>query len=1017
MPSVLVCSSRRCILHLATFALAALAPFSSFASGDKNPAVNTVYPAAAFAAADVKTNSARWDGVDDPKVLNVKTHFLAAGNGTTDDTQKFIDMFNFVAERERLWSQANGGATSENEPKTQWIMYVPDGTYKISDTIQATTAWAATMSGASGDLVGIRLIGQSRAGTKLVLTNGASGFNSAASPKPVLAINHYTGITFNNAVGHNIVRNLTIDVGSNNPGAVGIDFVSANTGRIDNVTLKSSDPNFAGAVGLHLRIGIVHGYFSNLTIDGFDTGIKCVPYHQCAPAIEHVTLRNQKIAAIHAIAGGGSFRDIDSSQARADDAVGILVADAAGTGPEGGAHVIVIDSTLRSTKSGGSAQPAIKIVGADPDCGHVFARGIDTTGYVAGVKKNNVVPPGQAGPTITEYVSDHVVKFNGSSPNISMNLPVENTPFVASETNAAKWITAGAGDGSTDDTAAIQNVLNANPTATVLYFPKQQYKITGTITVPANLTRIELMATEFVGTAPANGYFDVTAASANPLLVADINDAVSQRLVRVSANRTVVLDSNRFSSVVNNGTTGQRIYLNNANKFLKFPTLLTNMKAWCRFLDTEDKSNANWTVDTGGVMWVLSFKCEGATVNYKVQGGGILEVLGGIMNQANGTQPEWDQFNNLDPLNPNPPPNNVANINLGSHLSFLGVTNGLNDTRRFANLVGDVQGATTTMFADTAFAPRKTFTTPPRPDCWVVGLYNSYNGTAGFIPRAPVFTADPISKPDATSGVSYTGQTLAGSATDANGGTLTYSLVSAPTWLTVAANGALSGTPGDAHMGMNAFTVRVTDTDGYTDTATLNIDVYIEKSFASFAAEDGYVEESTETSNLGGTFNAAGTGTGALRAGDQGLDRQFKSIVSFDTTIIPDSATVTYAQLQLKVAAITGTSPYSWSGSPTCLVDIRNGGFGGNVALAAGDFEAAASATNVVTGGMPNVAVNAWSNGTLTSAGRAQVNKTGKTQLRVAFSTDDNDNAVPDYVGWYSSETAGSEPRLVVRYH
>ena len=35
--------------------------------------------------------------------------------------------------------------------------------------------------------------------------------------------------------------------------------------------------------------------------------------------------------------------------------------------------------------------------------------------------------------------------------------------------------------------------------------------------------------------------------------------AATQKLVRVSANRTVVADSNRYSSVVNNGTTGQRI--------------------------------------------------------------------------------------------------------------------------------------------------------------------------------------------------------------------------------------------------------------------------------------------------------------------------------------------------------------------------------------------------------------------------------------------------------------------------
>jgi hypothetical protein len=59
-----------------------------------------------------------------------------------------------------------------------------------------------------------------------------------------------------------------------------------------------------------------------------------------------------------------------------------------------------------------------------------------------------------------------------------------------------------------------------------------------------------------------------------------------------------------------------------------------------------------------------------------------------------------------------------------------------------------------------------------------------------------------------------------------------------------------------------------------------------------------------------------------------------------------------------------------------------------------------------------------WSTCTLNAAGLAAVNKTGFTQFRVAFSSDDNDDNGADYVGFYSGNnaTAGNRPVLVVTY-
>lgn len=89
--------------------------------------------------------------------------------------------------------------------------------------------------------------------------------------------------------------------------------------------------------------------------------------------------------------------------------------------------------------------------------------------------------------------------------------------------------------------------------------------------------------------------------------------------------------------------------------------------------------------------------------------------------------------------------------------------------------------------------------------------------------RAPGFTLDPITV-SATVNVALSGQTLAGTAADPDlGDTLTYSKVSGASWLTVASDGTLSGTPPSA--GVSTAVVRVTDQDGLHDTAELVFDV------------------------------------------------------------------------------------------------------------------------------------------------------------------------------------------------
>jgi hypothetical protein len=90
---------------------------------------------------------------------------------------------------------------------------------------------------------------------------------------------------------------------------------------------------------------------------------------------------------------------------------------------------------------------------------------------------------------------------------------------------------------------------------------------------------------------------------------------------------------------------------------------------------------------------------------------------------------------------------------------------------------------------------------------------------------APTFTANPFTEPAVNEGKAYSG-TIATNASDLNGDTLTFAKVSGPAWLSVAASGALSGTPANTNANTNVFVVSVTDPGGLSNTATMNILVH-----------------------------------------------------------------------------------------------------------------------------------------------------------------------------------------------
>jgi len=186
--------------------------------------------------------------------------------------------------------------------------------------------------------------------------------------------------------------------------------------------------------------------------------------------------------------------------------------------------------------------------------------------------------------------------------------------------------------------------------------------------------------------------------------------------------------------------------------------------------------------------------------------------------------------------------------------------------------------------------------------------------------------------------------------------------------------------------------------------------------FTSIASEDGWVRESSETSGVGGKNNTGASGSMSIRVGDDGKDRQYKSILSFDIASIPSGAM--FKNIELNLTRVSGSIKNDPSNLGVISVDLSVGGFNGNPSLENADFEAASSieSTAVVNDGLSALAILSQIGVDAINTGFNQ--NTTTVQLRIEHAIDDNDNALSDLTGYYSSNnsSASRHPELVIDY-
>lgn len=201
------------------------------------------------------------------RVINVKTVYGAKGDGVTDDT---------AALAAALAAHTGQGS----------IIYLPNGTYLISAPLVLSNI------GPNGSNWGYtNLQGQSQAGTVIRLKSNV--FTDVANPKSMMWWGGFGSADW----FHCSLRNITFDVGTGNPGAIGVQFYSNNCGVVRDVTIRS--PRGQGVIGLDLGHSDMNGplLVKNLTVDGFATGIRC-GYSVNSQTFEAITLAGQTVAGL-----------------------------------------------------------------------------------------------------------------------------------------------------------------------------------------------------------------------------------------------------------------------------------------------------------------------------------------------------------------------------------------------------------------------------------------------------------------------------------------------------------------------------------------------------------------------------------------------------------------------------------------------------------------------------------------------------------------------------------------------
>ncbi|MBC7923248.1 MAG: RICIN domain-containing protein [Ferruginibacter sp.] len=543
-------------------------------------------------------------------VVNIKTQYGAKGDGRTDDT--------YAIQR----------AIQENLTKA---LYLPNGIYLVSNRLDGKNTQGAWTGG-------MRIYGQNQYNTIIRLKDNAAGYANAAAPRAVISTNSYQfsqgsgrdhlGLGEGNEAYRNYLENLTVETGSGNRGAIGIDYLANNTGAIRNVTIRGG-----GETGLSMmRKWPGPCLISNLTVVGFNYGIR-VQHPEYGITFEHLTLSQQVTAGIRNDGNVLSIRKLKST----NSVPAIMSTNNLGL-------ITIVEGEF----SGGSS-----LVSAIDNRGSLFARNVVTSGYRSAITNNGTAVVGM---NVTEYVS-HPVQGPSGVAGKSLGLEVRNTPDYKDNApeNWANVLQYGAKrDDWENDLTGIQAAINSGKP--VIYFPPGNYLASGTIVVKSTVRKIIgfgiTLAPTWAAFPDANNpkpLFRIEGGSGEPIII----ENMSMGKLHDRSPQPGLIGCENTSSrplVLKDITTSEHKYLYRTLPGAG-PLFMENIcseksyfgpgqEVWARQLNPEG-ANVK-VINDGGKLWILGIKTEGHNTVIETKKGGQTELLGGLLYPAMGQVPTGD---------------------------------------------------------------------------------------------------------------------------------------------------------------------------------------------------------------------------------------------------------------------------------------------------------------------------------------------------------------------------------------
>jgi len=184
------------------------------------------------------------------------------------------------------------------------------------------------------------------------------------------------------------------------------------------------------------------------------------------------------------------------------------------------------------------------------------------------------------------------------------------------------------------------------------------------------------------------------------------------------------------------------------------------------------------------------------------------------------------------------------------------------------------------------------------------------------------------------------------------------------------------------------------------------------QTFFSTGKNDGWVRESVQNSQVGKVIN---TEAGTFQLGDDSANRQYRSVLSFNTASLPDDAVITNVIIKVFRQTISGADLLTTHGD--LQVDIRQGAFGAKAGLQTVDFQAASNQTNAGIVATPTT--GGWYTSVLDPQTYQFINIAGISQFRLQFEQATDGDGVSDFIKFFSGDSANSakRPQLIIEYY